>query len=74
MWLKQHRALETAAERSKRAAEEARARAAEQEELAKQVGVERRASQLERRQAEMDGKAREGKLAAALEEAQRLRR
>ena len=130
-WQKQQRALEAAAERSKRAAEEARARAAEQENAAKQVAQERQASQQDRcggrvggqaghasggckggpcwarmkgcnfresraqclhlvlmpcnclvqpppspgrRQAEADMKAREAKLAAALEEAGRLRK
>ncbi|KAL4457618.1 hypothetical protein ABPG75_012483 [Micractinium tetrahymenae] len=73
-WQKAQKALEAQAERGKRAAEEARARLAEQENAIKAVGMERRASQQERRQAEADVKAREAKLAAALEEAQRLRR
>ncbi|PSC72703.1 testis-expressed sequence 9 isoform X1 [Micractinium conductrix] len=73
-WQKSQRALEAQAERGKRAAEEARARLAEQENALRQVDAERRATQQERRQAEADVKAREGKLAAALEEAQRLRR
>ncbi|PRW56069.1 testis-expressed sequence 9 isoform X2 [Chlorella sorokiniana] len=73
-WQKQQKALEAAAERSKRAADEARARAAEQEAAVKQIEAERRAGQQERRQAEAEGKAREAKLAAALEEATRLRK
>lgn len=40
--------LEAAAERSKRAADEARARAAEQEAVIKQIEAERRAGQQER--------------------------
>lgn len=47
-WQKQHKALEAAAERSKRAAEEAQGRLSEQENALKQVGLERRASQQER--------------------------
>lgn len=47
-WLKQQKALEAAAERSKRAADEARARAAEQEAAVKQIEAERRAGQQER--------------------------
>ncbi|KAL4857931.1 Testis-expressed protein 9 [Chlorella vulgaris] len=73
-WTKQHKVLETAAERGKRAAEDARARLAEQENALKQVGLERRVSLQERRQTEADTKAREGRLAAALEEAHRLRK
>lgn len=72
-WQKQQRALEAAADKARRAAEEARERLAEQEAALKSVGAERRASQQDRRQAEADAKAREAKLAAALEEARRLR-
>lgn len=47
-WQKQQKALETAAERSKRTADEARMRAAEQEAAVKQIEAERRAGQQER--------------------------
>ena len=47
-WQKSQRALEAQAERGKRAAEEARARLAEQENALRQVDAERRATQQER--------------------------
>lgn len=47
-WQKAQKSLEVQAERGKRAAEEARARLAEQENAIKAIGLERRASQQER--------------------------
>eukprot|EP00887_Chlorella_sp_A99_P008136 scaffold12.g8136.t1 len=71
---KERKALEAKAERAQRAAQAATEPLRAKEAALAQAEAERRASVQERRQSEAEGKARESRLAHALEEAGRFRR